>query len=78
MLQWTVTKEKGGKERAGQAVVAVGQKLYSFTDSRRYRMARIDVRVFNTVSLSWVDLPPDTTARTKEGKVACASATQLC
>ena len=51
MSQWTVTTARGGPERAGHAVVAVGQELYSFGVSYEADMDHVVVHVLNTLSL---------------------------
>ena len=68
MPHWTATEENGGKDGAVvRAVVAVGHKVYSFTESRNYRMDQNgnwvwkgseSPCVFNTVTLRWQKLPP--------------------
>ncbi|KAM9808465.1 kelch domain-containing protein 3 isoform 2-T3 [Syngnathus typhle] len=61
MLRWSVHLE-GGPRRVNHAAVAVEHKVYTFggyCSGEDYETLRqIDVHVFNTVSMRWMNLPP--------------------
>ena len=54
MFQWTMQVK--GKPRRNQAAVVLGHELYSFGGDRKL----MEVHVFNTVTLCWRMLSPET------------------
>ena len=59
MFRWTL--HLGGAPTCDHnAAVAFGHEVYSFADGRA-NCIHIDVNVFNTVSLCWRRLTPETT-----------------
>ena len=62
MFCWTLHLNRG-PDKYGHAAVAVGNQVYSFGGVRNNRDDQIDVHVFNTVSLCWKKLTPETPGR---------------
>ena len=64
MICWTIHL-KGGPTNDRHAAVVVGHKLYSFGGFYSYQNNRgqIEVHIFNTVSLRWIKLTPETNGR---------------
>ena len=66
MLCWTVNLKGAPEGDVCRAAVAVGHKVYYFggnSNSNNNNRDQIEVHIFNTVSLSWTRLTPETAAR---------------